>query len=229
MNQSPVSRSKLLLMAISRLGAFMAILVVIIFSVAGNVSYWQAWMYFLTLLVPMIFVMIYLLVYDPELLARRMQFREKEVPQKLIIKLGSICYIFIYLIPALDQRFAWSYVSVQVSIVADLFVLLGYVIFILVMRINSYASRTVEVVEGQKLISTGLYAIVRHPMYFGNIMMFSATPVALGSWWGLIAVLPLIVILAYRIRNEESVLLRDLPGYAEYQIKIPYRLLPGIW
>ena len=229
MNQSSFSRSKLLLMAISRLGAFMAILVMIIFTVSGNASYWQAWMYFLTLLLPMIFVMIYLIVYDPELLARRMQFREKEAPQKLIIMIGSVCYIFIYLIPALDQRFAWSEVSAMLSIVADLFVFIGYAIFIWVMRINSYASRTVEVVEGQKLISTGLYSIVRHPMYFGNIVMFSATPLALGSWWGLIAVLPLIAILTYRIKNEESVLLRDLPGYAEYQNKTPYRLLPGVW
>jgi len=216
-------------MAVSRLGVFMVILMVIVFAVAGSVSYWQAWMYFLTLLIPMIIVLTYLIIYDPELLARRMQFQEKEAPQKFIIKLGILFYIFIYLIPVLDQRFLWSEVPAIASIIADVFVFIGYGIFVWVMRVNSYAARTVEVVEGQKLISTGVYAVVRHPMYFGNILMYIATPIALASWWGLIAVVPFIAIMVYRIKYEETVLLRDLPGYAEYQVNTPYRLLPGIW
>lgn len=224
-----INRFKLFVMAVLRLGVFLGLLFTAILVIAGDVSYWQAWMYLFTLAIPMAFVLVYLIIKDPVLLARRMQFREKESPQKLIIKLGVFLYVFIYLVPALDQRFGWSEVSSVICIIADGFVFVGYSIFVMVMRINSYAARTVEVVEGQELITTGLYAVVRHPMYCGNILMYIATPVALASWWGLIPVLPFIAIMIFRIKNEETVLLRDLPGYAEYQLNTPYRLLPGVW
>jgi len=229
MAATELSRLKLLVMAVSRLGIFLGILFVAILGIAGSVSYWQAWMYMATLLVPMAFILGFLIIKDPALLARRMQFREKEAPQKLVIRLGVFLYVFIYLVPALDQRFGWSEVPSLASIIADVFVFIGYWTFVMVMRINSYAARTVEVVEGQELITTGLYALVRHPMYFGNILMYIATPIALASWWGLVPVLPFVAIMIYRIKNEEAVLLRELPGYAEYQLKTPYRLLPGIW
>ncbi|MBD3671842.1 MAG: isoprenylcysteine carboxylmethyltransferase family protein [Gammaproteobacteria bacterium] len=229
MNTTEISRFKLLVMAVTRLGLFLVILFGLILGIAGQLSYWQAWMYLFTLLIPMIVVLAYLLVYDPALLARRMQYREKEAQQKLIIKLGSALYIFIYLVPALDQRFSWSEIPAWVSIIADGFVLFGYLVFFQVLRVNSYASRTIEVMEGQKLVSTGLYGIVRHPMYVGNIMMFVATPIALGSLWGLIPIVPFIGIMVYRILNEESVLVRDLPGYSDYQNQVRYRLIPGVW
>lgn len=229
MTSADIPRFKLFVMAVSRLGIFMAILMLVIFAISGSSAYWQAWMYFLTLLVPMVLVLIYLMIYDPGLLLRRLQFHEKEAPQKLIIKLGTLTYIFIYLIPALDQRLGWTDVPALVSMVADIFVLLGYGTFVWVMRVNSYAARTVEVVDGQELISTGLYAVVRHPMYVGNILMYIATPIALASWWGLVPVLPFIAIMVYRIRNEEQVLMRDLAGYDAYMQKVRYRLIPGIW
>ena len=216
-------------MAVTRLGAFLAIFFATIITVSGSFDYWQAWMYLVTLITPMIFVLVYLLRNDPALLARRMQYREKEAPQKKVIKYGTILYIFIYLIPALDQRFGWTEVPALACIIADVFVFLGYWIFVMVMKVNSYASRTIEVVDGQQLISTGVYAVVRHPMYFGNIVMIIATPVALGSWWGLVPVIFFIAIMVYRIINEEAVLLRDLDGYAGYMHKVRYRLLPGVW
>jgi len=229
MGVSEISRIKLLVMAVSRLGVFLGILFALILAIAGTASYWQAWMYLVTLLVPMAFILVYLLRKDPALLARRMQFHEKEAQQKLIIKLGTFLYVFIYLVPALDQRFGWSEVPSLTSIIADVFVFIGYWIFVMVMRINSYAARTVEVVEGQELITSGPYAVVRHPMYLGNILMYIATPIALASWWGLVPVVPFIAIMIYRIKNEEAVLLRDLPGYGDYQTRTPYRLLPGVW
>lgn len=229
MAQTEYSAGKLVFMALTRLGSFLLILYAIVLGVAGTLSYWQAWAYMVTLLVPMTVALFYLIRKDPALLARRMQFREKEAPQKKIIKYGSLLYVFIFILPALGQRYNWTDVPAVISIVADVIVLIGYAAFVWVIRVNSYASRTVEVVEGQELISTGPYAIVRHPMYTGNILLYIATPVALGSWWGLIPVVLFIPLMVYRIRNEEEVLLRDLAGYDEYIKDVPYRLLPGIW
>lgn len=229
MNDRVMSRSKLLLMAFSRILILLLVLFGVLFVSAGTCSYWQAWVYGAVLVVPMSLLLVYLIIKDPALLARRMQFKEREAEQKRIIKLSSVIYILIYLLPGLDSRFAWSQVPWVWTLVADLFVLLGYLSFVWVMKVNSYAARTVEVVPGQEVISSGPYAWVRHPMYAGNILMLLATPVALGSWWALLPAVLVIPILVMRIRNEEAVLIRDLPGYAEYHQLVRYRLFPGIW
>ena len=158
-----------------------------------------------------------------------MRLKEKETTQKRIVGLSRIPFILGFLIPGFDYRFQWSDVPVLVVIIGNIMVFLGYWIVFLVFRENSYTSRIVEVEKGQKVITSGPYALVRHPMYTGIILMYLFTPVALGSWWALLifGFTPLVLIL--RIFNEEELLKRELPGYKEYCQKVHYRLLPYIW
>jgi protein-S-isoprenylcysteine O-methyltransferase Ste14 len=205
------------------------ILSALLFLPAGTAAFWQAWVYLAVLFVPMMLILFYLLRSDPELLARRMRSREKDPRQSLIIKLASACYIFAFLLPGLDRRFGWSGVPLAAVVAADSVVLLGYMWFIMVLRENSYASRVVEVEQGQRVVTTGPYAVVRHPMYLGVLAMYLFTPVALGSWWALIPALPMMAVLVARIRNEEQLLVEELEGYLEYTRTTRFRLIPGVW
>ena len=229
MSSGQPSRSRLAITALVRLVAAFVILLGFFLLSAGTVAYWEAWAYMTVLFVPMTLVLVYLFWKDPGLLERRMRTREREAEQGLVVKLGSLCYLLIFLLPGFDRRFGWSEVPVVAVVVADILFLLGYGLFVLVLRENSYASRVVEVEEGQRVIATGPYAIVRHPMYVAVIVIFVATPVALGSWWAVLPALPLIALLVARIRNEEKVLLRELEGYSEYSQVTKYRLIPGAW
>jgi protein-S-isoprenylcysteine O-methyltransferase Ste14 len=199
------------------------------FLPAGTLRYWEAWLYMAVLLIPMIFAMRYFLKYEPEFLERRMRMREKEAQQRKIINLSWIWFLLAFILPGLDDRFGWSNVPVAVVLLADLVVLIGYGIILRVFRENRYASRVVEVAQGQKVINTGPYAVVRHPMYVGTLLMYLASPVALGSWWALLPALLIVPILVARIVNEEAVLVRELPGYEEYKQQTRYRLIPAIW
>jgi protein-S-isoprenylcysteine O-methyltransferase Ste14 len=212
-----------------RVALALPIFALVIILPAGKWDYWQGWLYLLILYIPMFFVLYYLLKNDPALLQRRMRMREKESVQRRIIVLSLVYFLVAFTLPGFDVRFGWSNMPSWVSLVADVLVLAGYMTFVWVLTINSYLSRVVEVEAGQKVITTGPYAIVRHPMYAGIILMYTASPVALGSWWALIPALFIVPLLVARIRNEEQVLLRDLPGYAEYVQKVKYRLLPGVW
>jgi protein-S-isoprenylcysteine O-methyltransferase Ste14 len=215
--------------AFLRIGLAIPIFALVVLLPAWKWDYWQGWLYLLILYIPIFFVLYYLLKNDPALLQRRMRMREKESVQRRIIVLSLVYFLVAFTIPGLDVRFGWSKVPSWVSLVADVLVLIGYMTFVWVLMVNSYLSRTVEVEAGQKVVSTGPYAIVRHPMYAGISLMYVATPVALGSFWALIPALFIVPLLVVRLRNEEQVLLRDLPGYAEYTQKVKYRLLPGIW
>jgi protein-S-isoprenylcysteine O-methyltransferase Ste14 len=201
----------------------------ILFIPAGTLAYWEAWVYLAILLIPMFFVFRYLLKHDPELLERRMQMREREAAQRWIIKLSYIYFLLAFVLPGLDQRWGWSDVPPPVVIAADLLVMLGYGIFVLVLRENRFAARTIRVETGQHVINSGPYAFVRHPMYLGVMLMYLASPLALGSYWALIPGLLIIPILIARIINEEQVLRHDLNGYTAYTQQTRYRLLPGVW
>lgn len=200
-----------------------------LFLPAGTLDYWQAWIYCAVIFIPVIFVLFYFLKKDPELLERRMRMREKEEKQKTIIKIAFILFFIGFIIPGLDHRYHWSNVPVALVIAANAFVLSGYIFFFFVLRENSYASRIIEVEKGQKVITTGPYAIVRHPMYLGVLLMYLFTPLALGSYWAIIFFLPLFPLIVFRLLNEEEVLLRELPGYKEYCLKTRYHLVPFIW
>ncbi len=204
-------------------------LAAIFFLPAGTLGYWHGWVYMGILLIPMAFVLRYLLRNSPHLLERRMQMREREMTQKRVVGFSAIYFLAAFALPGLDFRWAWSNMPVRVVLLGDLAVLVGYGLIIRVFVENQYASRTVEVAAGQQVISTGPYAVVRHPMYIGVLLMYLASPVALGSWWALLPAAIIIPILVVRIVNEEQVLERDLPGYREYKQKTKYRLLPGIW
>lgn len=196
---------------------------------AGTFNYWQVYLYFSILIIPMIFVLIYFLKNDPGFLERRTRAKEKEKEQLIVQIAFSIIFLIGFAIPGLDKRFDWSNVSFTVVILADIVILLGYLMIFFVFKQNSYASRIVEVEKDQKLISTGLYGIVRHPMYIGVIIMLVPTPVALGSYWGLIPMGTIPLALIFRIINEEKVLCKELPGYTDYCKNTKYRLIPYIW
>ena len=201
----------------------------LLFLPAGSLRYWQAWMVLATVFLPALFVLTYFLTRDPGLLVRRMQFKEKEREQQVIVKLASLAMFLGFLFPGLDHRYGWSLVPAWVSVLADLLVFLGYVVVFFVFRENSYTSRIVEVVEGQKVVTTGPYALVRHPMYAGVILMYLSTPIALGSFWALAFFVPVVALIVVRALDEERVLMRDLEGYTEYAQKVRYRLVPKVW
>lgn len=230
MAQIGMSRAQLLRLVLLRFGLGFLCLAAIFCLSAGTFWYWQAWLWMALLIVPMFGALAYLLKNDPALLERRMRTRETEKAQSLVIKLAWICFAVGFLIPGLDQRFGWSHVPTWVVVAADIFVLAGYVLLMLVFRENSYTSRIVEVEKGQKVIDTGPYAVVRHPFYLGSIILYAFTPLALASYWAVLPIWMIIPLLTFvRIPNEEQVLLRELPGYAEYMQKVKYRILPGIW
>ena len=229
MSNSQSSQGELIKMVFVRFLGAILVLSAMFFLPAGTLAYWEAWGYLAILFIPMLFVLFYLLKNDPGLLARRMKTREREAEQKLIIKLSFIPFLLAFLLPGFDKRFGWSNVPVGMVVMADILVLLGYSIVFLVFRENRYASRVVEVEQEQTVISSGPYAMIRHPMYLGSLLLYILSPLALGSYWAMIPAILIIPVIIARIRNEESVLARDLSGYQEYMQKTRYRLIPGMW
>jgi len=216
-------------MAITRFTGLFIILGLMFFIPAWTFNYWQAWIYMLILVVPMIFIVRYLYKNDPELLKRRLRMKERQKTQKLIQTVMWPFFLLAFIIPGFDYRWHWSNVPLAIVIISELLVLLSYLFIGLVFKTNSYASRIVEVEKGQKVITTGPYAIVRHPMYLGVLVMYLFSPLALGSYWALIPALLIIPILFIRIIGEERELLENLEGYKEYAMETRYRLVPGIW
>jgi protein-S-isoprenylcysteine O-methyltransferase Ste14 len=227
--KSTSNNRQLLIKVLIRFVLAIIILSLNFFLPAGTIEFWEAWVYMGILFTPMIFVLIYLLKKDPELLERRMKIKEKEEPQKVFVKLSFLVFFIAFIIPGFDYRFEWSEVPFIVIIIADLFIFIGYLLFFLVLKENTYASRIIEVEKGQKVISTGPYAIIRHPMYVAVLTMYILSPLALGSYWAVLAILPLPVLIIFRIKSEEKILIDKLPGYREYTQKVKYRLIPYIW
>lgn len=198
----------------------------------GTWDYWQGWLYTTVFISASTAYTLYLAKHDPALLKRRTEVGvsyEKEPAQKIIISLLFVICIALVILSVLDVRFGWSYMPWYISILGNLLVAFSFYIFHLVSKVNTYAAANVRVEEGQHVISSGLYGFVRHPMYFGAIFLFVGTPIALGSWWALLLTPILFAVLVARILNEEKVLIRDLPGYTEYQKKVRARLIPFIW
>lgn len=199
---------------------------------AGTLKYWQGWAYVATFIICSLAYTVYLVKYDPALLKRRTEAGisyEKEPAQKVIMFFLYVSFVALIIFPPLDFRFGWSNVPWYVSIFGDALVVVSFYIFYLVSKVNSYAAANVRVEEGQKVISTGIYGLVRHPMYFGALFLIVGTPLALGSWWALLLIPLFILVLYFRIVNEEKVLLRDLQGYADYCAKVRWHLIPGIF
>ncbi len=228
-SESHVSQGELIKMVATRLVVGIPLLFALIFIPAGTLAYWEGWLYLAVLLIPMFFVVVYMLRTAPDFLVRRMKMRERETEQSRIVLLSTVLFLIAFIVPGLDFRFGWSNIPVPVVLLADFIVLLAYGFVILVFRENQYAARVVEVEQGQKVIDTGPYAVVRHPMYLGVLFLYIFSPVALGSYWAMLPMLLMIPILVARLRNEEVVLVRDLPGYADYMQRTKYRLVPGIW
>jgi len=199
------------------------------FLTAGTFNYWEAWVYMITIFIPMIIFLGYMLKHDPKFLERRMRIKEKRKKQKLIVTIGTLPILLAFILPGLDERFGWSDIPLSLTLIGIILVLLGYLMILYVFKTNSYAARVVDVEKGQKVIASGPYALVRHPMYVGVIILYIASPVALGSYWALIPALFIIPVIVARIKDEEKELLESLEGYKEYTQKVKHRLLPRIW
>ncbi|MFD0697672.1 methyltransferase family protein [Paenibacillus sp. GCM10027628] len=201
-----------------------------LFLPAGSLNFWEAWIYFVIFLGSTFFINGYFLKRDPELIERRTNSKEKEKEQKIFQTISGITFfVGLLIIPGLDYRFGWSSFPLFIVFVADVIILLGFSIVFLVFKENSYTSAIIEVTENQKVISTGPYALVRHPMYTGAIFIILFTPLALGSIWALIPSISIIIFIVLRLLNEEKVLLKELKGYEDYCKKTRYHLIPFIW
>lgn len=212
-----------------RVAATLVVLLLLLFLPAGTLAFPEAWAFLVTLAVPAVVALVHLARRDPALLERRLETKEIEPRQKLLMRIALIPMLLGLIVPGLDHRFGWSDMPLGIVAAGDACVLAGYFIFIVVIRENRWASRVIEVQSGQQVVSSGPYARVRHPMYVGSLLIYLATPVALGSWWGLLPASLIVPVIVARILNEEEVMARDLAGYRGYLLKVRWRLVPGIW
>lgn len=201
----------------------------LLFLPAGSFCYFNGWLFIGLLFVPMLILGAVMLFKAPHLLQKRLNAKETEKTQKGVVALSGILFLCGFIVAGLDFRFGWSAVPLWAVIVSSVVLLVSYALYGEVMRENAYLSRTVEVQEDQIVIDTGLYGIVRHPMYAVTVWLFLSIPVVLGSWWSLLCFLPYVAVIAVRIRNEEKVLEAGLKGYPEYKKRVKYRLFPFIW
>jgi len=218
--------------AIGGLVRLLIILAGLVFLPAWTLDYWQAWVFLVVFFVPALAISLYVMKNDPSLLERRVHAgprAEKEKSQKIIQSLASMMFMLAIVFPAIDHRFGWSTVPPFVVAVGDVLIALGFLIVFLVFKENTFASATIEVDLGQRVVSTGLYAVVRHPMYMGGFCIFAGVPLALGSWWGLFLLVPSTLVIVWRLLEEEKFLMTSLPGYSEYRTRVRYRLVPRLW
>ena len=203
-----------------------------LFLPAWTLNYWQAWLFLGVYGMSGLVIIAYLMIKNPQLLERRMHggpTAEKRTTQKIIMSIESTGFAAILIVSAFDRRFHWSTVPFYIAIAGDLLIIFGWTIVFFAFKENSFASATIELAVDQKVISTGPYAIVRHPMYAGSFMYFLGIPVALGSWCGLLLILLTIPAMVWRLFDEEKFLKENLPGYAEYCEKVRFRLIPFVW
>ena len=220
---------ELFFQAIFKFIAGVILIGLLIFLPAGTLAFWNGWLFMGILFVPMFFAGIVMMVKNPELLKKRLNAKEKQKEQNILIKLSGLMFLVGFIVAGLNYRFGWNVLPAGVSIGAAVLFLLAYMLYAEVLRENTYLSRTIEVQENQKVIDTGLYAIVRHPMYSVTLILFLAMPWVLGSAIAFFVFLAYPFIIAKRIKNEEMVLEQGLKGYKEYKEKVKYRLIPFVW
>lgn len=220
---------KLFIQAIGKFILGLFLLALLLFIPAGTLNYWNAWLLMGILFIPMFIAGIVLMFKNPELLKKRLTAKEKESEQKSVLLLSGLMFICGFILAGLDFRFKWLILPEWLSITAAVVFLLGYLLYAEVLRENTYLSRTVEIQENQKVIDTGLYGVVRHPMYLSTLLLFLSMPLVLGSLFSFIIFLIYPVIIIKRIKNEEQVLEKGLEGYSEYKKRVKYRLFPFIW
>ena len=220
---------KLLIRALTKYFVGLLMVMLLLFVPAGTLEYMNGWLFIGLLFIPMLALGAVLLIKAPTLLEKRLNSKEKESEQKAVIGISLIMFLGGFIVSALDYRFGWSNMPLALVIIAAIVLLASYAGYAEVMRENSYLSRTVEVQENQKVIDTGLYGIVRHPMYSVTTLLFLSIPLVLGSYIGFVIFLIYPVLLVKRIKNEEEVLEKGLPGYSEYKKKVKYRMIPFIW
>ena len=220
---------RLMKQAIIKYIAGLILVGLLVFWPAGTFAYAGGWLFMGLLFVPMFFLGIVLLVKAPDLLAKRLNDKEEQGEQKKVVGFSALMFLVGFILCGLDFRWSWTEVPTVIVIIAAIVLLAGYGMYMEVMRENAYLSRTIEVQENQKVVDTGLYGIVRHPMYFATILMFLAIPLVLGSWIGFVIFLIYPFLMVKRIKNEEEVLEAGLPGYKEYKQKVKYRMIPFIW
>ena len=222
----------LYLKAMGGLAILFLVMASLLFLPARTFAYWQAWVFLAVYFFASIAISLYLITSDPALLARRMSggpFAEKEPAQRVIMSITSLAFVGLLVLPAIDHRLRWSELSPGAALAGDVLVLLGWLGIFFVFRENSFSSATIELASDQRVISTGPYAWMRHPMYAAALVMLLGIPIALGSSWGVLIVVAMLPVLIWRLLDEERFLVRNLPGYAEYQRRVRYRLLPPIW
>ena len=220
---------KLLINALVKFTCGLLLVGLLIFLPAGTFCYTGGWLLIVLLFAPMLIAGFVMLFKSPELLARRLDVKEKQSAQKGVVALSGLMFLAGFVVAGLDFRFGWSWIPAPVTVVASVLFLAAYALYAEVLRENAYLSRTIKVEEGQTVVDTGLYGIVRHPMYMATILLFLMMPVILGSWYALIIFAAYPAIIIARLKDEEELLARELPGYAEYRKKVRYRILPFIW
>ena len=221
--------SELLKQAITRFIIGFLLVAVLIFVPAWSISYWQGWLLICVLFIPMFIAGIFMLFKSPELLRKRLDAKEKEEEQKTVIILSGLVFLLAFIFAGLNFRFKWIVLPDIVTYIATAIFLISYIFYAEVLRENAFLSRTIEVQQNQKVIDTGLYGIVRHPMYMSTLFLFLSMPLILGSLISFFIMLLYIPIIIKRINNEEKVLEKSLDGYADYMKKIKYKMIPFIW
>jgi len=220
---------KLLFQAISKYVLGLVMIGLLLFLPAGTFQFWNAWLFIELLFIPMFILGLILWFKDKELLRKRLKSKEKETEQKQVILISLLVFVVGFIVAGLDFKYGWSYLPKEVTIISSIILIISYILYAEVMRENTYLSRTIEVQENQKVIDTGLYSIVRHPMYFATTLLFLSFPLVLGSFISFIIFLIFPFTLVKRIKNEEKVLEEGLKGYKEYKQKVKYKMIPFIW
>jgi protein-S-isoprenylcysteine O-methyltransferase Ste14 len=212
--------------------ALILVMAGMIFAAAGTLDYWQAWVFLACYFAASVAISLWLIRHDPALLERRMRggpLAEGEQSQKIIMTVVSLGFIALLVVPGLDRRYGWSEAPLVAAFFGNLLLVIGWLGIFWVFRTNTYAAATIQVTSDQQLVSTGPYAIVRHPMYAAAFLMLLGIPISLGSWWGALVIVIWIPALGWRLLDEERLLVRDLAGYGEYRQTVPWRLIPFLW